>query len=176
VSEVVVRAAEVHDVTDVARLLTDLNLDVGAGGYPAPREFDPDVAVVTADQLQRRAITMRNLETVYVAELDGAVCGFVSLRLTPYLDQDAPYAEITEVYVAPEARRKGVAQALMTFAESQAARFGATSVHLVTGADNLDAQAFYKAAGYENLYVGFEKFLPAAYLPTGQAGQETSRA
>ena len=167
--DLIVRPAEVSDVTDVARLLTELNLDVGAGGYPPERERDPALAVVTPDQLQRRAITMRNLETVYVAELDGAVCGFVSLRLTPYLDQDAPYAEITEVYVEPNARRKGVAQALMTFAESQAARYGATSVHLVTGADNVEAQAFYKAAGYADLYVGFEKFLPAAYQETYRA-------
>ena len=164
--EVIVRPAEVQDVTDVARLLTDLNLDVGVGGYPPEREREPELAVVTPDQIQRRAITMRNLETVYVAEVEGAVCGFVSLRLTPYLDQDAPYAEITEVYVDPSARRKGVAQALMTFAESQAAKYGATSVHLVTGADNHGAQAFYKAAGYQDLYVGFEKFLPGAYQET----------
>src|SRR3954468_11760714 len=148
--EVLVRPAEVSDVTEVARLLTELNLDVGVGGYPPDRERDPEVATVTPDQVQRRAISMRNLETVYVAEVEGAVCGFVSLRLTPYLDQDAPYAEITEVYVEPQARRRGVAQALMTFAESQAARYGATSVHLVTGADNVKAQAFYKAAGYED--------------------------
>jgi ribosomal protein S18 acetylase RimI-like enzyme len=51
----------------------------------------------------------------------------------------------------------------MSFAEAQASRHGATSVHLVTGIDNSGAQAFYKAAGYEGLYVGFEKFLPAAY-------------
>ena len=167
--EVLVRPAEVQDVTEVARLLTDLNLDVGVGGYPPERERDPELAVVTPDQIQRRAVTMRQLETVYVAEVAGAVCGFVSLRLTPYLDQDAPYAEITEVYVDPTARRKGVAQALMTFAESQAAKYGATSVHLVTGADNVNAQAFYKAAGYLDLYVGFEKFLPAAYQETYRA-------
>jgi ribosomal protein S18 acetylase RimI-like enzyme len=162
-SDVTVRLAEVHDVVEVARLLTDLNQTVGVGGYPPAREFDPELCNVTADELQRRAIVMRNLETIYVAEVAGAVCGFVSLRLTPYLDQDVPYAEITEVYVAAEARRHGVARALMLHAEAQAARSGATSVHLVTGADNHDAQAFYKAAGYEDLYVGFEKFLPAAY-------------
>src|SRR3954469_24742419 len=167
--DVLVRPAEVQDVTDVARLLTDLNLDVGVGGYPPEREREPELATVTADQVQHRAVTMRNLETVYVAEIEGAVCGFVSLRLTPYLDQDAPYAEITEVYVDPSARRKGVAQALMTFAESQAAKYGATSVHLVPGADNHGAQAFYKAAGYQDLYVGFEKFLPAAYQETYRA-------
>ena len=161
--DVIVRPAEVADVTDVARLLTDLNLQVGVGGYPPEREYEPELCNVTPDQVQRRAITMRNLETVFVAELGGAVCGFVSLRLTPYLDQDVPYAEITEVYVEPEARRHGVAQALMLFAEGQAARHGATSVHLVTGAGNVNAQAFYKAAGYEDLYVGFEKFLPRAY-------------
>jgi ribosomal protein S18 acetylase RimI-like enzyme len=161
--EVRVRAAEVQDVVAVARLLTGLNLQVGVGGYPPERELDPALCDVSPDQLQRRAIVMRNLETVYVAELAGAVCGFVSLRLTPYLDQDVPYAEITEVYVDPEARRHGVARALMSYAEGQAARSGATSVHLVTGADNVDAQAFYKAAGYQDLYVGFEKFLPAAY-------------
>ena len=92
--EVLVRPAEVQDVTEVARLLTDLNLDVGVGGYPPERERDPELAVVTPDQIQRRAVTMRQLETVYVAEVAGAVCGFVSLRLTPYLDQDAPLSLI----------------------------------------------------------------------------------
>jgi ribosomal protein S18 acetylase RimI-like enzyme len=167
--DVIVRPAEVADVTDVARLLTELNLDVGAGGYPPEREREPALATVTPNELQRRAVTMRNLETVYVAELEGAVCGFVSLRLTPYLDQDAPYAEITELYVEPDGRRKGVAQALMAFAEAQASRYGATSVHLVTGTDNVEAQAFYKAAGYADLYVGFEKFLPAAYQESYRA-------
>jgi ribosomal protein S18 acetylase RimI-like enzyme len=167
--DVIVRPAEVADVADVARLLTDLNLQVGVGGYPPEREFETELATVTPDQLQRRAIVMRNLETVYVAEVAGAVCGFISLRLTPYLDQDVPYAEITEVYVDPEARRHGVANALMLYAEAQAAGYGATSVHLVTGVDNTSAQAFYKAAGYQDLYVGFEKFLPAAYQETYRA-------
>ena len=67
--DVLVRPAEVADVTDVARLLTELNLQVGAGGYPAPQEFEPGLATVTPDQLQRRAIAMRNLETVFVAEV-----------------------------------------------------------------------------------------------------------
>ena len=169
-SEITVRPAEVQDVTHVARLLTELNLDVGAGGYPPEREREPELATVTPDQLQRRAITMRNLETVYVAEVEGEVCGLVSLRLTPYLDQDVPYAEITQVYVDPAARRGGVARALMTYAESQAARYGATSVHLVTGVENHGAQAFYKAAGYQDLYVGFEKFLPGAYQEAGYRG------
>ena len=61
---------------------------------------------------------------VYLAALDGRDVGMITLRLVPYLDQDAPYAEITEIYVEPDARRKGVAPAL-TIAAEQAARSAA---------------------------------------------------
>jgi hypothetical protein len=35
-------------------------------------------------------------------------------------------------------------------------------MHIVTGNDNLGAQAFYRAAGYDMANVSFEKFLAGA--------------
>ena len=61
--------------------------------------------------------------------------------------------------MVPAHRRRGVGLALMRRAEEIARDRGCTSVHVMTGRDNLEAQAVYRAADYEALYVTFEKFL-----------------
>jgi ribosomal protein S18 acetylase RimI-like enzyme len=99
-------------------------------------------------------------EQVLLAYVDDAPAGLLSLRIVPYLSQDALYAEVTELYVAPEHRRQGVARLLMAEAEFIARARGGTYVHVNTWHDNADAQAFYRAAGYESLVVGFQKPLP----------------
>jgi ribosomal protein S18 acetylase RimI-like enzyme len=51
--------------------------------------------------------------------------------------------------VAPAARRRGVARALLADAERLAAEAGATGVALDTGLANAEAQALYEASGFE---------------------------
>jgi ribosomal protein S18 acetylase RimI-like enzyme len=101
-------------------------------------------------------------ESTYLAEWDGQPAGFMRLRLLPYLDQDVPYAEVTYLYVAAAYRRgHGIGKALMAHAEGLARERGCTSLHVLTGADNTNAQAFYNALGYQLLHIGFEKFFSA---------------
>jgi ribosomal protein S18 acetylase RimI-like enzyme len=68
-----------------------------------------------------------------------------------------PYAELTELYVEPGWRRMGIAKALMTFAEDLARQSGAAELTLLTGSDNLAAQAFYRSMGYAPGDVGMVK-------------------
>lgn len=109
--------------------------------------------------MDERLQVTSGLEMVLLAEENGDPAGFAALRIVPYLGQDLPYAEVTQLYVVPAHRRRGAGLALMRRAEEIARDRGCTSVHVMTGRDNLEAQAVYRAADYEALYVTFEKFL-----------------
>jgi ribosomal protein S18 acetylase RimI-like enzyme len=69
-----------------------------------------------------------------------------------------PYAEVTELMVLAEHRRSGVARLLMAQAEFLARQRGCTAVQVRAWYDNEDAQAFYRAAGFEPEEVGFVKY------------------
>lgn len=53
-----------------------------------------------------------------------------------------------DLFVAPQARRHGVARGLMQRAESFARASGASFIGLDTGTDNTRAQALYEKQGY----------------------------
>lgn len=97
-------------------------------------------------------------ETVIVAEVDERITGFASLRVTDSLDP-APYAELTDLFVEPEARRLGVASRLVKYMEGIARERGASHLVVLTGQKNTEAQAFYRSAGYEEYAVAMRKSL-----------------
>jgi ribosomal protein S18 acetylase RimI-like enzyme len=97
-----------------------------------------------------------NHETVIVAEVGERIAGFASLRLTDSLDP-TPYAELTDLFVEPEARRLGVAARLVKYMEGIARERGATHLVVLTGQKNTEAQAFYRSAGYEEYAVAMRK-------------------
>jgi GNAT superfamily N-acetyltransferase len=140
-------------------MFTALNLDVGAGGYAESEGRLRENACVSTAQMAYRLGLIGDLERVFVADAGERALGFVSLRLAPYMDQDVPYAEVTQLFVEPEARRSGVGLVLMDAAAAFAAEAGATSIVVRTGAGNSQAQTFYRKAGYAPEYVAFEKFL-----------------
>lgn len=53
-----------------------------------------------------------------------------------------------DLFVLPEARRRGVAKALMNAAQSHAIRRGANRLQLDTAVDNRAAQALYESLGW----------------------------
>jgi len=97
-------------------------------------------------------------ETVVVAEVDERITGFASLRVTDSLDP-APYAELTDLFVEPEARRLGVASRLVKYLEGIARERGASHLVVLTGQRNTEAQTFYRSAGYEGYAVAMRKSL-----------------
>jgi ribosomal protein S18 acetylase RimI-like enzyme len=104
---------------------------------------------------------MSATEQVLLAFGDGAPAGLLSLRIVPYLSQDVPYAEVTELIVLTEHRRQGIATLLMAQAEFLARQRGCTAVQVRAWHNNEDAHSFYRAAGFEPLEVGFVKYLAA---------------
>lgn len=129
--QVTVRQATPDDATELAVLLDRFD---GAGATPA--------------QVAARMQACAQVLTTYVAEVEGQMAGFACLRLVPHLQGDAPYAELTDLYVDPPYRRRGVARALLTEVEEVALAAGAGEIVVITGFDNDGAQDAYHAQGY----------------------------
>lgn len=112
----------------------------------------------TAAEVQQRLARSQGVEYPILAELDGSVVGFASLRLVNYLGEDAPYAEISELFVSERYRRLGIARALMTELEKRARAAGASSMAVLTAADNDVALALYRAMGFEEFSIALQKW------------------
>lgn len=112
----------------------------------------------TPAQVRQRLIRSQGIEHPIVAELDERAVGFASLRLVNYLGEDAPYAEVSELFVAKRNRRQGIARALLSELEKRARAAGAGSLTVLTGADNDAAMATYQAAGYLEFSIGLQKW------------------
>ena len=154
-----IREVSVEDAATVAELFSEFNALLGAGGLTEAEAFLPENANVAPDSMARRLEAMREVEKAWLAEMDGTPAGLICLRLVPYIGQEVPFAEVTQLYVRTGFSRQGIGAALIAVAEHAATQAGATCVHIITGAvDNEDAQAFYRAQGYAMPGVEFVKF------------------
>lgn len=89
--------------------------------------------------------------TVLVADLDGTAVGSVTLAPhgTPWCEVARPgEVEVRMLSVAADARRRGVAEALMAAVEAEAAATGHDAVVLSTMERMLGAQRLYARLGY----------------------------
>jgi ribosomal protein S18 acetylase RimI-like enzyme len=154
-----IRQASLQDAAALADLIEAFTNNKSSVSY-----------TVTSDVAAERLTSLESLQSVFVAELASEVVGFVGLRVSPSLDQEVPYAEVTELYVRPKARRRGIALALMAEAEKAAVAAGATSVHLIAHREDHEAISFYDRAGYEPLYLGLEKILAVQEMETARYG------
>ncbi len=155
-SKLTLRGAADDDAEIVARLMTGLNEAVGPERTVSST---PDAVLVTPEQARARMQRMAPQEEVMLAFVDDEPAALLSLRLVPYLSQDVPYAEVTELYVLPERRRQGVAAILMAQAEFHARQRGASEMHVRSWHENEDADRFYRASGYGGEEIGFTKHL-----------------
>lgn len=114
-------------------------------------------STVTPEQIAARLQACQGIETTIVGELDGHIAGFACLRLVPYMSDDRPYAELTDLFVAAAFRRRGLARALIAHVEEMARTSNAAELVIITGFDNHDAQATYRASGYANWALAMKK-------------------
>jgi len=156
---IVVREATEEDATVLARFMTAINELLGADNLPSPLDKSPENVNTSAERMRQRLQASAGVETAFLAEDDAIPAGFVALRLVPYLGQEVPYAEITQLYVDPKYSGRGVGTALMSAAEHRSRERGCTSLHVLVWAHNEGGRKFYAAMGYEEFYVGVEKFL-----------------
>jgi ribosomal protein S18 acetylase RimI-like enzyme len=78
-----------------------------------------------------------------------AAVGFATLYWSYSTLSAGPIGVMNDLYVAPEARRRGIATALIEACREQTAQHGRISLEWYTAPDNLHAQAAYERTGAE---------------------------
>jgi ribosomal protein S18 acetylase RimI-like enzyme len=136
----IIRIATPSDAGDLARMNAAFN------GVPD-----------SAAQIAARLIACADIEMPILAELDGQIAGFACVRVVPCVLYAEPYAELTELYVEPAFRRRGLGRALIAQAEQIAHARGASDLIIMTGVGNAAAQALYRAVGYDTYAVAINR-------------------
>ena len=128
----IVRAAGPADAPAVAELLVEFN---GEGLSP--------------DALARRMEQVQDLETAFLGEWNGEAAGLLVLRTVPTLSGAEDWSEITEMYVRPRFRRRGIGRALVEAALDWGRKRGCRQFHLLVDPSNHAGQAFYAGLGFQ---------------------------
>lgn len=95
-----------------------------------------------------------------VAREGGVVLGMLQINYSRALpDKGALKAIVESVFVAKDARNKGIGRLMVAEAERRAAARGARRVQLTSNKVRLDAHRFYRTLGYTQGHEGFSKSL-----------------
>jgi ribosomal protein S18 acetylase RimI-like enzyme len=147
-------------VADRIRRATSADADTVAPLFDAYRQFydQPSDVGLARDFLRERLA--RDESVVFLAERAGRAVGFV--QLYPVFSSTAARPRrlwiLNDLFVVPEARRSGVAQALLAAARRLAEETGAAGLELVTARTNEAAQRLYTSLGWrhDDAFLRFE--------------------
>jgi len=135
-------------MTTMVRRTGLTHLDVVARLFDQYRGFygqPSDLATATAFI---RARMERDESVIFLAWNDDAAVGFTQLYPAFSSVSASRVWILNDLLVVPEARRKGVARALLSAAAEFARADGALRLELETDHDNATAQALYRAMGW----------------------------
>ena len=105
----------------------------------------------TSIECIRESLMNNKQEVVIVSQENEALAGFVCMQLKKSFCYDEYMPEITEVYVRPEYRKKGIASAMISYAEEYCKEhYTLHKFELLTGKNNTIAQAVYNKLGYKD--------------------------
>jgi GNAT superfamily N-acetyltransferase len=124
------------------------NLEALAVLFDAYRRFYGQPADLARARDWLRARMRFGESVVLVAERDGAAAGFTQLYPMYSSVRTARTWILNDLFVADDARRRGVARALLDAAAQYARDDGAAGISLETTRDNAAARALYRAAGW----------------------------
>ena len=125
--------------------------DVGGHGDTT----DPDALPAYRAAFDR--IAANPFDTLYVAELDGAVVGtFQTTRGTSLASRGASYLTIGAVQTRADKRGLGIGAEMMRYAIERGRDAGASSIKLTSNNDRGDAHRFYKRLGFKQSHAGFK--------------------
>lgn len=96
-----------------------------------------------------RARLQNGESAVFIAHDDGKPAGFTQLYPMFSSVRAARTWVLNDLFVVPPARKRGVARALLDAAARFARDDGAIRLELETTPDNLEAQALYRAHGWQ---------------------------
>ena len=94
-----------------------------------------------------------------LAVKDDQVVGFAQYRAVPETLTGAWFGQLDDLYVAPDARRQGMAEALMTSLEDIARARSWFKLAWITADDNATARRLYDRVGNASNWVVYERAL-----------------
>lgn len=144
-----VRKAGLKDIADVVTLLETL-------GHPSNPE--------AVSRHIRRAMERNSDGDIMVAELAGAIVGFVAFQRMDALPYPDPWLRITAICVSSGYRGKGIGQMLETAAVDAAVHKDCAWIELTTSHHRTDAHRFYTHNGYQDTHRCFTKFSAANFF------------
>jgi ribosomal protein S18 acetylase RimI-like enzyme len=125
------------------------DLDALASLFDAYRQFYEQASNIKG----ARAFLAQRLEydesVLLIAEHGGVAVGFVQLYPIFSSVRMGRVWTLNDLYVVPDARRGGIARALLDACCDFARATGALGLQLETGKDNVAAQKLYRDAGWE---------------------------
>lgn len=133
---VVVRRADASDIDTLTGLFDGYRVF-----YKKPS--DPDGA---REFLSKRLA--KGDSVIYLAEADGVGVGFTQLYPLFSSVRMRSIWLLNDLFVAPDARKQGVARALMLRAQAHAVETGAAGLELATAKDNHAAKSVYEELGW----------------------------
>jgi len=95
------------------------------------------------------ATLQRLLQTKEVRFILARPAGFIALTWGFSVSRGVPILRVQDLFVVPEHRRGGVAEALLRCALEVARERGANRLHLETDTDNAAARSLYEKVGFE---------------------------
>ena len=135
-------------MTTIIRRATLDDLDTIATLFDAYRQFYLQPADLQRAHGWLRERMQRDESVVLLAKRDGIGCGFTQLYRMFSSVRTARVWILNDLYVSDDARRSGVARALLDAAEQFARDDGAAGIQLETSCDNAPARSLYRAAGW----------------------------
>lgn len=133
---VVVRRADASDIDTLTSLFDGYRVF-----YEKPS--DPHGARAFLSQRLSKADSV-----IFLAEVGGVGLGFTQLYPLFSSVRMRPIWLLNDLFVAPEARKQGVARALMLRAQAHAVETGAAGLELATAKDNHTAKSVYEDLGW----------------------------
>ncbi|MEO6137834.1 MAG: GNAT family N-acetyltransferase [Luteimonas sp.] len=135
-------------MTTIIRRATLDDLDTLAPLFDAYRQFYLQPADLQRAHDWLRARLQGGDSVVLLAERDCVGIGFTQLYATFSSVRTGRLWTLNDLFVREDARREGVARALLDAAVRFACDDGATGIQLETSCDNAAARALYRAAGW----------------------------
>ena len=149
-------------MNEIARRARAEDLDALADLFDQYRQFyaqraDPALARSYLEQRMQREESV-----LFVAPAAGRPCAFAQLYPTFCSVSAGRLLVLYDLFVAPEARRRGLARALLQAARDYGAAAGAVRLELSTARTNLPAQRLYESMGWQRDDVFLHYALPLA--------------
>lgn len=144
-----IREATENDLEEIIALFADDPL--GGHGDTTDQQALPDYRAAFT------RIAASPNETLYVAELDGAVVGtFQTMVTTTLTARGASSLIIEAVQTRADMRGRGIGAAMIGFAVDKARDDGMRLVQLTSNAVRKDAHRFYERLGFTPSHIGFK--------------------